>query len=229
MVSFHKTPPVTDTETVEMPVPLFPTCIDACGCMVAVGTREGPVILFDVGTASGYERATAAGNQRGPRGRGTAPSVAGCTAGGRTSTANNSNSNNFISNNIFYSNTSGGNNNSNSNSNGNSGQSSNSSTSCNGGGRGRGRGGGTTTTAVSVYGSLADRLGPISAVLLDRAKVVAAGRGSRRTGGGYVIRCVIMLVCCRIRGKEGEMGTRREVGWAGGRAGSREERRGGWR
>ncbi|CAM9112831.1 unnamed protein product, partial [Sphacelaria rigidula] len=39
--------PITDTETVEMPVPLFPTCIDTCGCMVALGTREGPVLLFD--------------------------------------------------------------------------------------------------------------------------------------------------------------------------------------
>lgn len=41
--------PVTDTEKISMPVPLFPTCLDACGCMVAVGTRAGPVIIFDVG------------------------------------------------------------------------------------------------------------------------------------------------------------------------------------
>lgn len=40
-----------------------------------------------------------------------------------------------------------------------------------------------------VCGSLSDGTGPISAVLLDRAKLIAAGRGSRRSGGGHVIRC----------------------------------------
>lgn len=39
-----------------------------------------------------------------------------------------------------------------------------------------------------VYGSLVEGAGPISAVLLDRTKIIAAGHGSRRSGGGYVIR-----------------------------------------
>ncbi|CAN0477954.1 unnamed protein product, partial [Ectocarpus sp. 12 AP-2014] len=47
---------------------------------------------------------------------------------------------------------------------------------------------GSTASVTRVYGSLADGTGPTTAVLLDRAKVIAAGRGSRRSGGGFVIR-----------------------------------------
>ncbi|CAN0100169.1 unnamed protein product [Scytosiphon promiscuus] len=61
-----------------------------------------------------------------------------------------------------------------------------------GGGGSRGEGSGESaasgTRVYRVYGSLADGTGPVSSVLLDRAKVIAAGRGSRRSGGGYVIR-----------------------------------------
>lgn len=105
-----------------MPVPLSPTCLDARGCMVALGTREGPVILFDV-------------SLRPPPISRALGALSGRTNGG--------------------------------------------------GGDGSGSGG---TAVTRVYGSLAGGEGPVSAVLLDRAKVIAAGRGSRRSGGGFVVR-----------------------------------------
>lgn len=105
-----------------MPVPLSPTCLDARGYMVALGTREGPVILFDVSLR---------------------PPPISRASGALSGSANG------------------------------------------GGGDGSGSGGASVTR---VYGSLAGGEGPVSAVLLDRAKVIAAGRGSRRSGGGFVVR-----------------------------------------
>lgn len=130
-----QTPPVTDTDTVDMPVPLHPACLDVCGCMVALGTREGPVILFDVGP-------------RDARRTGPPPMQIGKRPRRETI----------------------------------------SSASGHGDSSGDGSGGSTRTSVTRVYGSLADGTGPISSVILDRAKLIAAGRGSRRNGGGYVIR-----------------------------------------
>ncbi|CAM9998905.1 unnamed protein product, partial [Hapterophycus canaliculatus] len=141
-VAFRRlTPPVAHSETVKMPVaPMYPTCLHACGCMVAVGTREGPVLLFDVGPQLPCEAAAA--------GIRSASTVSSASIGG-----------------------------------GGGGSSS--------GGKGGDscEGAASVTRVYRVYGSLADGTGPASSVLLDRAKVIAAGCGSRRSGGGYVIRC----------------------------------------
>ncbi|CAN0114123.1 unnamed protein product [Ectocarpus sp. 6 AP-2014] len=167
-VAFRRlTPPVTSTETIDTPVPLYPTCLDACGNMVALGTREGPVLLFDItsggsggsggggggsggGGSSGSCRdgappalETSAASERSaitPRAAAAAARVPGKAA--TPTTALNRSSNRSES----------------------------------------------TSSVTRVYGSLADGTGPTTAVLLDRAKVIAAGRGSRRSGGGFVIR-----------------------------------------
>ncbi|CBJ30529.1 hypothetical protein Esi_0199_0006 [Ectocarpus siliculosus] len=101
-VAFRRlTPPVTSTETIDTPVPLYPTCLDACAAAARVP------------------------------GKAATPT----TALNRSSNRSES-----------------------------------------------------TASVTRVYGSLADGTGPTTAVLLDRAKVIAAGRGSRRSGGGFVIR-----------------------------------------
>lgn len=111
---------MTDTKTVEMPVPLFPTCIDTCGCMVALGTREGPVLLFDLSPR--HQQPDQDQDQERHHQKQQA-------------------------------------------SNG--------------------------SKVVRVYGSLSAGEGPVASVLLDRAKVVVAGRLSRRREGGHFIRCAL--------------------------------------
>ncbi|CAN0501984.1 unnamed protein product, partial [Ectocarpus sp. 12 AP-2014] len=169
-VAFRRlTPPVTSTETIDTPVPLYPTCLDACGNMVALGTREGPVLLFDTtygggGSGGGGGRSGGGGGGGGGSERchdGVPPAletnaiaersvmtpraaaaarVPGKAVTPTTALAGSSNRS------------------------------------------------GSTASVTRVYGSLADGTGPTTAVLLDRAKVIAAGRGSRRSGGGFVIR-----------------------------------------
>lgn len=113
---YFQAAPITDTETVEMPVPLFPTCIDTCGCMVALGTREGPVLLFDLSPRD-QEQEQERHHQKQQASNGS--------------------------------------------------------------------------KVVRVYGSLSAGEGPVASVLLDRAKVVVAGRLSRRREGGHFIRCAL--------------------------------------
>ena len=159
-----------------MPVPLYPTCLDVCGCMVALGTREGPVLLFDVGPRPSDD-APARSSREGLKLRVVAAAASTPSKFGGSTCRDDS-----------------------------------SRDTCGGGSRdlpaspagatagigaatsgsGVSEDGGNKTSSVSVtrvYGSLTDGTGPISSVILDRAKVIAAGRGSRRSGGGYVIRC----------------------------------------
>lgn len=156
-----QTPPVTDTRTVDMPVPLYPTCLDIYGCMVALGTREGPVLLFDVGPpddARSFAPPPPLLGGRRPHLETVASSSGhGGSGGNRSGGVSNDSSGGSRS---------------------NSGGSSSSISS----------GRGTSTSVTRVYGSLADGTGPVSSVILDRAKLIAAGRGSRRSGGGHVIR-----------------------------------------
>ncbi|CAM9138553.1 unnamed protein product [Ectocarpus sp. 4 AP-2014] len=164
-VAFRRlTPPVTSTEIIDTPVPLYPTCLDACGNMVALGTREGPVLLFDTTYGSGgggggggsggggssgncrdgappaLETNAVAGRSTMTPGVAAAARVPGKAATPTIALAGSSNRSE------------------------------------------------STASVTRVYGSLADETGPITAVLLDRAKVIAAGRGSRRSGGGFVVR-----------------------------------------
>lgn len=168
-----------------MPVPLYPTCLDVCGCMVALGTREGPVLLFDVGPRPSGGAAPASSKERlKPR---AVAATAGTTAAAAASASPSSK---------LGGSTSRDDSNRESRRGGSrphtataAGTAASMGTSTSGG---TGRDGGNTTCCASVtrvYGSLADGTGPISSVILDRAKVIAAGRGSRRSGGGYVVRC----------------------------------------
>lgn len=106
-------PPVVDTHTVDMPMSLYPTCLDACGAMVAVGTRQGPVIVFYVGPA-----------ERSSKGNDPPSRQDGVDRGNQDS-----------------------------------------------------------ATVYRAYGSLSKGEGPISDVVLDRSKLLAAGRCSGVDGG----------------------------------------------
>ncbi|CAB1118693.1 unnamed protein product [Ectocarpus sp. CCAP 1310/34] len=160
-VAFRRlTPPVTNTETIDTPVPLYPTCLDTCGNMVALGTREGPVLLFHTtnGSGGGGGGGSGGGGSSGSYRDGAPLALETNAAAGRsamtppaarapgkaatptTALAGSSNRS------------------------------------------------GSTASVTRAYGSLADGTGPTTAVLVDRAKVIAAGRGSRRSGGGFVIR-----------------------------------------
>lgn len=127
-------PPVVDTHTVDMPMSLHPTCLDACGAMIAVGTRQGPVIVFHVGPA---ERSLKGNDHPSRHGGGENPQ------------------------------------------------------------RNDGGGGGNQdcATVYRAYGSLSKGEGPISDVVLDRSKLLAAGRCSGVDGGDGrpVIRYVTRL------------------------------------
>lgn len=153
--------PVTSTETIDTPVPLYPTCLDACGNMVALGTREGPVLLFDT---------TSSGGGGGSSGRcrgGTPPALETTAAAERSAMTPRAAAAARVPGKVATPTTAldGSSNRSES-----------------------------TASVTRVYGSLADGTGPTTAVLLDRAKVIAAGRGSRRSGGGFVIRCGVLFV-----------------------------------
>lgn len=165
-----------------MPVPLYPTCLDVCGCMVALGTREGPVLLFDVGPRpSGATLPSLKGGLK-PRAVATAvpATIAGAAAGAASSKFGGRDGS-----------TRGTRHGGNPTDVANAAEAAaGASTSASSGGAGRDSGSSASSSYVTrVYGSLADGTGPISSVILDRAKVVAAGRGSRRSGGGYVVRC----------------------------------------
>lgn len=165
-----------------MPVPLYPTCIDSCGLMVAVGTREGPVILFHVGPRHASGPCSTMPVRKKPHHETNEPSPA--VTSTRRSSSNNSGRSHGRGNRPD----------------GQAGSavralrnfSRDTASTSPGrvtGGGGGGGGGATATTVIRVYGSLAGGDGPISAVLLDRSKVIAAGRGSRRYGNKFVIRC----------------------------------------
>lgn len=165
-----------------MPVPLYPTCLDVCGCMVALGTREGPVLLFDVGPRS--SGATSPSSKAGLKPDAVAAAAsASSNFDGSTSRDDNS------SRGIWH----GGSPTHVASAAGEAASTcSRASDSTSTRSRGPDGDGGSTPSSSAVtrvYGSLADGTGPISSVILDRAKVIAAGRGSRRSGGGYVVRC----------------------------------------
>eukprot|EP00752_Nemacystus_decipiens_P007104 g6366.t1 len=186
-VAFRRlSPPVTNTETVEMPVPLHPTCLDVRGCMVALGTREGPVLLFDVGPRpSGAAPPSSKEGLRLPdvAGAGTTAAAA-ASASATSSEFGGSTSRDHSRRDIRR----GGGSTHAASAAGAAANSVGTSTTGRGG-KGEDRGSaGSSASVTRVYGSLADGTGPVSSVILDRAKVIAAGRGSRISGGGYVIR-----------------------------------------
>lgn len=162
-----------------MPVPLYPTCLDVCGHMVAVGTRKGPVLLFDVGPRSSAADPSSPQEGLMPRAVATAATAttpASSSKFGGSTSGDNSNRNIRHGGGLAHAASTAG-----------AAASIGTGSSCAGGGAD----GESTTSCGSVtrvYGSLADGTGPISSVILDRAKVIAAGRGSRRNGGGFVIR-----------------------------------------
>lgn len=179
-----------------MPVPLYPTCLDVCGCMVALGTREGPVLLFDVGRRHAGAAAPPSSEGRlkpsadvaaAPAGRvpvatATAATAAAAAAAGSSKLVGST----------------GGSGSGRDTRHGGSpadlanateGAVSTSTSTNTGGADGNSGNANSSSSVTRVYGSLRDGTGPISAVVLDRAKVIAAGRGSRKSGGGYVVRC----------------------------------------
>ncbi|CAN0311575.1 unnamed protein product [Ectocarpus sp. 8 AP-2014] len=157
------TPPVTKTVTIDTPVPLYPTCLDTCGNMVALGTREGPVLLFDTTSGSGGGD-SGGGGRNGRSGRcrdGAPPALETNAAAERSAMTPRAAAAARVPGKVATP------------------------TTALDGSRNRSE---STASVTRVYGSLADGTGPTTAVLLDRAKVIAAGRGSRRSGGGFVIR-----------------------------------------
>lgn len=160
---------MTNPETIDTPVPLYPTCLDACGNMVALGTREGPVLLFDTTSSGGGGGGVSSGRCR----DGGPPAIETNAAAERSAITPRAAAAARVP-----------------------GKAATPTTASDGSSSSRSE---STASVTRVYGSLADGTGPTTAVLLDRAKVIAAGRGSRRSGGGFVIRYDLFF-CVLFRG-----------------------------